>query len=91
MRMSKRPTNTVTDTNRSKTVLNKSADVLQHVATRKMRIAAVFKTSFNNPPLPNPQKMQNKGKDIISIYPEYQGTISKKSGFICFFFFFSNS
>ena len=29
--MSKRPRKTVTDTRRSKTVLNKSADVLQHV------------------------------------------------------------
>jgi len=33
MRMSKRPTKTVTDTRRSKTVLNKSADVLHHLAS----------------------------------------------------------
>lgn len=32
MRISNRPTKSVTDTRRSKTVLNKSADVLQHVA-----------------------------------------------------------
>lgn len=31
--MSKRPTKTVTDTRRSKTVLNKSADVLHHLAS----------------------------------------------------------
>jgi len=33
IRMSKRPTNTVTDTRRSKTVLNKSADVLHQLAS----------------------------------------------------------
>ena len=35
IRMSKRPTNTVTDTKRSKAVLNRSADVLKHVASTK--------------------------------------------------------
>jgi hypothetical protein len=47
--MSKRPTNTVTDTRRSKTVLNKSADVLHHLASvTTIKITSNTPLKYNN-------------------------------------------
>jgi hypothetical protein len=49
IRMSKRPTNTVTDTRRSKTVLNKSADVLHHLASvTTIKITSNTPLKYNN-------------------------------------------
>jgi hypothetical protein len=83
IRMSKRPTNTVTDTRRSKTVLNKSADVLHHLAS-----VTTIKITSNTPLKYNSESNMEKK---LYTYPEYQGTMSKNSGFICFFFTFSYS
>ena len=49
----------------------------------------ISKGSFKSSPLPDPSS-KKKYVDGIT-YPEYQGTMSKKSGFICFFFVFSYS
>ena len=89
IRMSKRPTKTVTDTRRSKTVLNKSADVLHYLAS--------VTTHSRQPSTPLEIKLKKKKNwetkyfIYIHTYPEYHGTMSKKSGFICFFFNFSYS
>ena len=53
--MSKRPRNTVTDTMRSKTVLYRSADVLQHIATTRAKT-----TEGGVPNRKNAQNLINK-------------------------------
>ena len=55
IRMSKRPRNTVTDTMRSKTVLYRSADVLQHIATTRAKT-----TEGGVPNRKNAQNLINK-------------------------------
>ena len=72
MRISNRPTKTVTETSRSKTVLNKSADVLQHNVHPYISINNLIYTKKNT------EYKCVKTKD--SGYPEYQGTISKNLG-----------
>ena len=79
MRMSKRPTKRVTETIRSNAVLNKSADVLYKW---KLRMTGVFcwcHLEYN--------LVQFACK---TAYPEYQGTMSRKSGFISLFSFSSS-
>lgn len=43
------------------------------------------------PHCPSPPQCRGSRRKKLSAYPEYQGTISKKSGFICFFLNFSYS
>lgn len=82
MRMSNRPTKRVTETMRSNAVLNKSADVLYKL---KLRMSDVFCWSHLESNLVWLTCRSRRP------YPEYQGTMSRKSGFICFFSFSSSS